>query len=63
MEDDVCAAFKRNPNGSWSCIEAVTIESGSGKIQIGPGMYFSRGVKFMGVDLAAWLDEKCPQTS
>lgn len=57
---NICQCFQRNPNGTWTCLQAVTISGPNGQIGIGPGMTFSRGVAFMGVDLAAWLDDNCP---
>jgi len=60
MADDVCSAFRRNANGSWTSVKGVTISNNSGgTIQIGPGMTFTRGVSFMGIDLATWLDQNC----
>ena len=56
---NVCDSFRRNPNGSWTSVAAVTIQGPAGQVQIGPGMTFTRGVIFMGLDLAAWLDENC----
>ena len=59
-QQNVCGAFQRNDNGTWTSIDSATISGpGGGIIQIGPGMTFSRGVQFMGVDLAAWLDANC----
>lgn len=52
-------AFKKNPDGSWSAVKPITITSPTGEAeQIGPGMSFTKGVLFMGIDLAALLDEK-----
>lgn len=61
MIDSPYDAFKKNPDGSWKCIKPVTIENPkSGKIQLGVGLSFTRGVQFMGVDIAKWLDENHP---
>lgn len=59
MQESICDAFRRNPDGSWTSIKAVTIKGPAGEIQIGPGMTFTKGVQFMGVNLAEWLDEHC----
>lgn len=60
MQEVPCSAFRNNGDGSWTSIAIVTISSpGGGHIQIGPGMTFSRGVRFMGIDLAALLDANC----
>jgi hypothetical protein len=49
-------AFKRNADGSWTCLAAATLEGPSGRIQVTPGITFVPGMKFMNVDLANWLD-------
>jgi len=36
-----CEAFRKNPDGSWTCIKPVTISRPTGQIQIGPGMTFT----------------------
>ncbi len=48
--------FRRNPDGSWTCVAESTIEGPNGRMPVTPGMTFARGLKFMGVDLAALLD-------
>jgi diguanylate cyclase (GGDEF)-like protein len=48
--------FKRNHDGSWTCVAESTIQRRSGGIQVMPGSTFPPGVKFMGVDLADLLD-------
>jgi diguanylate cyclase (GGDEF)-like protein len=48
--------FKRNHDGSWTCVAESTIQRHSGRIQVMPGSTFPPGVKFMGVDLADLLD-------
>jgi hypothetical protein len=59
QRDPVCQQFRRNQDGSWTSTGSVTIENPSGKVGIGPGMTFTRGVGFMGIELAALLDAKC----
>jgi len=60
MQQSPCSAFRKNPDGSWTCIKPVTISKPSGgEIKISPNITFNRGVAFMGVDLAKWLDENC----
>jgi hypothetical protein len=54
--DSVLDAFKRNSDGSWSCVRAVTLEGPSGRIQVTTGATFSPGNLFMGVDLARYLE-------
>src|SRR6266513_2529293 len=48
--------FKRNHDGSWTCVAESTIQRHSGRIQVMPGATFLPGVKFMGVDLVDLLD-------
>jgi diguanylate cyclase (GGDEF)-like protein len=48
--------FKRNHDGSWTCVAESTIQRHSGRIKVMPGYTFLPGVKFMGVDLADLLD-------
>jgi hypothetical protein len=49
-------AFRRNADGSWSCIRNVTLNGPSGRIQVTEGSTFRRGMTFMGIDLAGFLD-------
>jgi hypothetical protein len=50
-----CADFQRNPNGSWSPVRAVTLNG----VMMGPGVAFTPGVLFGGVDLATILNQQC----
>jgi hypothetical protein len=56
-EGDVRDAFWRNEDGSWICIDPITIEHPNGRMQVSPGTTLRRGVPYMGIDLAKWLDE------
>jgi hypothetical protein len=38
-------------------MEPATLDLPSGRIQVAPGSRFTRGTTFMGIDLAAILDE------
>ena len=54
---DFWKAFRRNPDGSWTCVAPATLEGPGGRrIQVTPGSSFVRGTNFMGIDLAEWLD-------
>lgn len=55
---DVRDAFWRNDDGSWICIDPITIEHPAGRVQVSPGTTLRPGVPFMGVDLTTWLDEQ-----
>jgi hypothetical protein len=55
-ELEVLRSFERQPNGMWACARSVKITGPAGEMSIGPGMSFSRGASFMGVNLAEILD-------
>lgn len=56
--DDLRRAFRRNTDGSWICVQAIRIEHPRGRIEVTPGTRLSRNTRFMGADLATWLEEK-----
>lgn len=56
--DEFLKAFRRDPGGTWICVEAATFEGPNGRIQVTPGTRFAPGSMFMGADLAKWLDEQ-----
>jgi hypothetical protein len=49
-------AFRRNADGSWSCIQDVTLNGPGGRMQVVAGATFFRGDLFMGVDLVRFLE-------
>jgi len=49
--------FVREGEGRWRCVEPVELPLDGGRIQVAPGTRFTRGTRFMGVDLAEMLDE------
>ena len=51
-------AFERRVDGSWICIVHMTFDGPHGRMEVARGTVFTRGTKFMGVDMAMWLDEK-----
>jgi hypothetical protein len=55
---EILKAFTRNPDGSWTCVTAVTIDHPRGRIEVTPGTRVAPNTVFMGVDLAAWLEEQ-----
>ena len=57
-ERDVRHAFWRNEDGSWICIDPVTLDHPKGRMQVAPGSTFHPGVLYMGIDLAVWLDQQ-----
>ena len=50
-----CADFQRNPNGSWSALTPITLNG----VSFGPGVSFTAGVSFGGIDLGAILNRQC----
>jgi len=58
-EKSPCDAFEKDSDGKWRCTAAVSIEIENRVIVIGEGLTFTKGVLFMGVDIAKWLDENC----
>ena len=55
---EVLRAFRRDPDGTWVCVEATTFEGPNGRIQVAPGTRVAKGELFMGTDLNQWLDEQ-----
>ena len=50
--------FVREAPGVWTCKSYATITLDTGRIQIAPGTRLTRGTLFMGVELAALLEEQ-----
>lgn len=55
---DELQAFRRNFDGSWTCIKPVTLYGPTGRIQVASGSTFARGAHFMNIDLARWLEQQ-----
>ena len=51
-------SFVREGDGSWRCVTPAELQVPEGRIQVAPGTTFTRGTKFMGLDLAALLEEQ-----
>ena len=51
-------AFVKNSDGSYSVIKPIAFQGPTVSISLNPGMSFSRGVEFMGIDIAKVLDEQ-----
>jgi hypothetical protein len=59
MKDgEVLKCFERNSDGSWTCIAPVRIDHPRGRIEVTPGTRLAPNTVFMGVDLAAWLEDQ-----
>ncbi|HKQ23831.1 MAG TPA: hypothetical protein VJT81_05230 [Burkholderiales bacterium] len=50
--------FKKEANGAWTCCERAELFLPSGRIEVTAGSRFMCGTTFMGIDLAALLDEQ-----
>ena len=60
---DLRNAFWRNQDGSWICIDPVTLDHPKGRVQVAPGTTLTPGMLYMGIDLAIWLDEQIKKLS
>lgn len=56
--DGLISHFSRTSEGVWVCISFAEFNGPSGRIQVTPGTRFVRGTRFMGIDLAEWLDRE-----
>ena len=54
---DFIRHFRRDSDGSWICTSHATLATPKGRIQVTEGSRFYPGTKFMGFDLARWLEE------
>jgi hypothetical protein len=57
VPNEILLLFRRKSDGSWTCLAPATIEHPQGQIQVTPDSRFMPGTVFLGVDLAAYLDE------
>ena len=51
-------SFQRNSDGSWVCISNVEVHLPNGRIQVPTGARLVPGTRFMGADIAKWLEEE-----
>jgi hypothetical protein len=56
MNKRLTDAFRREPDGSWTCIEATSFNHPSGRIQFTANAVFGPEDMFMGVKVAKCLD-------
>ncbi|MDF2688449.1 MAG: hypothetical protein K0Q80_1414 [Microvirga sp.] len=60
MTPDLCEAFRRNFNGSWTCIKPSVLTVGGGQVvTIEVDQTVSPGELFGDYDLAAYLEQTC----
>ncbi len=50
-------AFERDAHGTWHCKEACAIEMENKEIVFTKGMTFTKGIPYLMIDVAKWLDE------
>ena len=50
--------FTRDAHGVWRCVTPATLDLPSGHVEVMPGTVFTRGTRFLDVDLAARLDDQ-----
>ena len=53
---DFLRGFRRNADGSWTCVSRAAYSGTDGNILVTPGTTFSPGTRILGVDLVAWLE-------
>jgi hypothetical protein len=51
-------SFVRDQFGVWRCVEPADLTLPTGRVQVTPGTVFTKGTKFMNVDVAELLDEQ-----
>jgi hypothetical protein len=56
MKKPITEYFRRDVDGTWTCIESTTLDHPSGRIQFSAGTAFRTEDTFMGVKVAQWLD-------
>ncbi len=60
MTSDLCEAFRRNFDGSWTCIKPSVLTVGGGQtVTIDVDQTVSPGELLAGYDLAAYLEQTC----
>ncbi|WOJ88538.1 hypothetical protein RZS28_11980 [Methylocapsa polymorpha] len=54
-----CDAFKKNPDGTWSPKNRMTLSTDGMDLAVGPGAKFVSGAHFGRLDLYAILERNC----
>ncbi|MDD4984726.1 MAG: hypothetical protein PHQ43_02890 [Dehalococcoidales bacterium] len=49
--------FEKDQKGNWHCVQACSINIEGKELVLTEGMSFSKGIPFMGVDVANYLEE------
>jgi hypothetical protein len=50
--------FRREGEGTWVCVAPATLSLPQGRIQVTAGSRFTRGTKFMNIEIAALLEQQ-----
>ena len=50
--------FVRDQYGAWRCVAPTDLDTPQGRIQVTPGTVFTKGTRFMNVDVAELLEEQ-----
>lgn len=54
---ELLTAFRREPDGRWSCLERTDLVTPDGPLSIEPGAVFVVGEPVGGVDVAEFLEQ------
>lgn len=54
---EILRAFRREPDGAWTCITATAITTLEGNLTVEPGMTFTYGERHGGLDVAEYLEQ------
>jgi len=60
--ENVRKSFRRNVDGSWTCVSPMTIGGPRSPISVTKGSTFAPGTEIEGVDIAAWIEEQASKT-
>jgi hypothetical protein len=52
-EHEILQSFRHNSDGAWTPLRTVAVAG----VTMEPGVVFSRGMLFSGIDVAAYLDD------
>jgi hypothetical protein len=62
MGPDLCKSFRRNSDGSWTCVEQTMLTVGAGQtVTIEVDRAIKPGELLGDYDLAAYLEQACAQ--
>ncbi|OGN90325.1 MAG: hypothetical protein A2158_07720 [Chloroflexi bacterium RBG_13_46_14] len=50
-------AFTRDDEGNWTCTQACSLTIDKKELRFSEGLTFAKGIPFIGVDIADWLEK------